>query len=70
QVMVNVDNMTEQPTPSNSSKSPNIEQNLRDKLTMNNPFLRQTPDKIILTNSKDTVMKTTTVQIRASYTRT
>ncbi|CAG8630823.1 24435_t:CDS:2, partial [Gigaspora rosea] len=36
----------------------NVEQDLRDELTMDNPFSKQNPDKLILTNSEDIVMDT------------
>ncbi|CAG8505297.1 22767_t:CDS:2, partial [Gigaspora rosea] len=57
-VMVNVVDITKQSTSSNASNSPNIEQDLHNELTMNNPFSRQNPDQIISTKSKNTVMET------------
>ncbi|CAG8716389.1 17825_t:CDS:2, partial [Gigaspora rosea] len=39
EVMVNVEDMTEQSTSSNGSNLPNIKQDLHDELTMDNPFL-------------------------------
>ncbi|CAG8517329.1 22394_t:CDS:1, partial [Gigaspora rosea] len=59
-------NQGEQPILSNGSNLPNIEQDLRNELTMDNSFSKQTPDKLISTNREDIVIDT--IENKAEFT--